>query len=87
MFTGAHLRICKPDKRGRTCCTEALESKLLTHTRHTLDTSLRDTLSRLASLLEVRAARFDGTYIFFLYVLRFTVELFHVCNKFHIFYY
>ncbi|XP_044735843.1 glypican-4 [Chrysoperla carnea] len=59
LIEGAHLRICKPDTRGRTCCTEALESKLTSHTRHMLDTSLRDTLSRLATLLETRAFRFD----------------------------
>jgi hypothetical protein len=57
LVAGEHLRVCP---QGLTCCTEEMEHNLSAQSRQEFDRAVRDTLSKLGTLLKLRAQRFDG---------------------------
>lgn len=58
-FTDIRLAYCDVSGSG-TCCTKNMESKLSTNSRVQLEHNTKEMIGKLASVLSVRANRFNG---------------------------
>lgn len=58
-LTDRPLRYCDVPPGG-TCCTHTIENKLAVHAKTLLERNTKDSISKLSSVLGIRAQKFNG---------------------------